>query len=133
MFVFGTCGMSPLLQLHYFYLMPRFCPLGKSKLSLLRKLLVDQLIFTPAIMTHFTTATTAIRGRRVQASQIVSEVKQNLRYQWMVWPFIQTVIFTQLPIMRHVLAINSINVVWMPILLWLRGPTSGYKINNLNS
>jgi len=123
MCVYGGLWLSPFLHVWYGSL-DRVVS-GTGLVQMAKKLAVDQTFAAGLNMFAFYSITGLLEGRDV------GQVKERLEEKWWptmlslwtVWPFVQIVNFTLVPLHRRVLVVNLVGVGWSTYLSFIgNGP-----------
>lgn len=96
---------------HYWYiLLDRWFP-GQSARVVMKKLIVDQLICSPIVITSFLFVTSYLEGRRGKElkAEIMGKGKTLYVAEWVVWPPAQIINFSFVPLRFRVLFDNTVS------------------------
>ncbi|KAG2385977.1 hypothetical protein C9374_003126 [Naegleria lovaniensis] len=120
---FGIVLIGPTLHLWYKFL-DRFVakkyPVGyilsktERTLNAARQMFVDQTIFAPFALFQFLAYMGTIEGKSFDS--ILEKMKQDmwptLIVNWYIWPAVQMLNFTLVPLQYRVLFVNSVSILW---------------------
>jgi protein Mpv17 len=87
----------------------------------MQTMIVDQLVFAPAIITTFFVSTSLMEGKSVP------EVKQKLdrdlltavKGNYLLWPAAQLINFSLVPTKLAVLYVSNVALIWNTYICWL--------------
>eukprot|EP01116_Phalansterium_solitarium_P004838 TRINITY_DN15_c8_g1_i1.p1 TRINITY_DN15_c8_g1~~TRINITY_DN15_c8_g1_i1.p1 ORF type:complete len:246 (-),score=9.56 TRINITY_DN15_c8_g1_i1:396-1133(-) len=116
MTIFGTIALGPFAHFWYRFLDKRFP--DTSGRTILKKVAMDQLLFSPPFYAAFYLSMSTMEGKSP------SESWSHLRQQFLptygadlcVWPIVQAVNFRYVPPRHRVLAVGVVSVFWNAFL-----------------
>ena len=85
--------------------------LPNKKLEIGARVAVDQLVFAPTNLFVFLSTMAVLEGVSPQ-EKLARTYSGALTSNWMVWPFVQVVNFSFVPLDYRVLFVNSLSVFW---------------------
>ncbi|KAG8183471.1 hypothetical protein JTE90_002853 [Oedothorax gibbosus] len=110
--ILGTCFVAPVLRTWYNVLEKAIGTVGKT--VGLRKMLVDQLIFTPFFLVNFLIVSGALQ--RQPWSVIKAKIDQDyftiLKTNYMLWPGAQLITFYVIPIPFRIIFVSFVALLW---------------------
>eukprot|EP01112_Ceratiomyxa_fruticulosa_P010589 TRINITY_DN2811_c0_g1_i1.p1 TRINITY_DN2811_c0_g1~~TRINITY_DN2811_c0_g1_i1.p1 ORF type:complete len:217 (-),score=47.88 TRINITY_DN2811_c0_g1_i1:122-772(-) len=113
----GFCFSGPLLHLWYKAL-EKYVGGGNSTSSVVKKILLDQLVFTPPSFMGFVAVLGTLEGKKPE--QIVNKIQQDmwnvLKVNWIIWPAAQYINFRFVPVDLRVLFVGAISLGWNSFL-----------------
>ncbi|TID26529.1 hypothetical protein E2P81_ATG00999 [Venturia nashicola] len=95
-----------------------------SNATILTRVALDQLIFTPANLLCFLTSQAIMEGSSPKA-KIESTYGTAITKNWMVWPGVQLVNFKVVPLEHRVLVVNVVSLGWNCYLSYLNSQPGG--------
>lgn len=115
--IWALIFMGPVLHYWYTYLDKAV----KGRLSLVKKLLVDQLVFAPTFHTTFMFGTGLLEGNSWKSTVETWRTKiiPTLKANYTLWPAIQSINFTFIPPKLQVLFINCFSLLWNCIITYI--------------
>mmetsp|Transcript_6186 Transcript_6186/g.9724 ORF Transcript_6186/g.9724 Transcript_6186/m.9724 type:complete len:178 (+) Transcript_6186:156-689(+) len=119
MCVYGGLWLSPFL--HGWYGMLDKVFVGSSVGVLAGKLLVDQTIAATANMCMFFTITSVLQGDSLREvkERLDEKLWPTMKTLWCIWPAVQVVNFTLVPLEKRVLVVNCVGVAWSIYLSYM--------------
>ncbi|XP_013914530.1 PREDICTED: peroxisomal membrane protein 2 [Thamnophis sirtalis] len=114
--IYGFLFTGPLS--HYFYLYLEQLVPSDAPFSLLKRLLVDRLIVSPAFLALFFLVMNFLEGKDMSefSKKIKSGYWTSLKMNWKVWTPVQVINFTYVPLQFQVLFGNLVAVLWFAYL-----------------
>lgn len=85
--------------------------LQNKKLEIGARVAADQLIFAPTNLLAFLSTMSVLEGIS-PSEKLAKTYKGALQSNWMVWPFVQVVNFSFIPLDYRVLFVNGLSVFW---------------------
>lgn len=92
--------------------------LKSPKATTAARVALDQGVFAPIAVGAFLSSMAVLEGGSVQ-DKLDKNYKSALTANWMVWPFVQAVNFTFVPLDHRVLFVNVISIGWNCYLSFL--------------
>ena len=104
---------------------------GKGPIiSVIKRVAFDQTVFASFIISYIFFNLAILEGKT--PSEAVNNVRQRLwpalLTNWKVWPFVQFMNFTFIPVPYHMMIVNVVSVFWNTYMSWMQ-TTSVAKIN----
>ncbi|MCL4124989.1 UNVERIFIED_CONTAM: hypothetical protein GTU68_005128 [Idotea baltica] len=123
-FGIGFVVVAPTLRVWYSFLDKKFG--SKSKLGVLKKVAVDQLVFAPCFLGLFLTVVGVTQKKTVQEiqTQIKNDYKDIILTNWTVWPAVQVCNFSFVPLQHQVLVVQIFALLWNTYMAWKTNRTS---------
>ncbi|MBN3275071.1 PXMP2 protein, partial [Polyodon spathula] len=118
--VYGLCVTGPVS--HYFYqCLELFVPSSASH-CILKRLLLDRLVFSPAFLLVFFLAMNFLEGKSWAAFQkrVKTEYWSALKMNWKVWTPFQFININYVPVQFRVLFANLVALFWYAYLASVR-------------
>ncbi|KAK8386602.1 hypothetical protein O3P69_017827 [Scylla paramamosain] len=117
-FALGTFFVAPVLTKWYGLLDHKF---GSGKgISAFKKVASDQLIFAPSFLGVFMSVLGITQGHSIP--HIQQEIKTNYKdiilVNWSVWPAVQIINFSFVPLHHQVLVVQTFALFWNTYLAW---------------
>ncbi|KAM6423333.1 peroxisomal membrane protein 2 [Liasis olivaceus] len=118
--VYGFLFTGPLS--HYFYLYLEQLIPSDAPLALVKRLLVDRLIVSPAFVALFFLVMNFLEGKDMSAfsRKMKSGYWATLKMNWKVWTPVQVINFTYVPLQFQVLFGNLVALLWFAYLASVR-------------
>lgn len=93
---------------------------GGSKAVVLKKVALDQFLFTPVSLCGFLVIINKMQGKkwRFVKEEIEDKYFSILFTNYSVWPFVQLVNFYAVPLRHQVLFVQSVAIFWNAYLSW---------------
>lgn len=82
-----------------------------KKLEIGARVAVDQLVFAPTNLFVFLSTMSILEGVSPR-EKLARTYKSALQGNWMVWPFVQVVNFSFVPVDYRVLFVNGLSIFW---------------------
>lgn len=91
---------------------------GKGRAAVVKKIALDQLVFTPPVTLAFFSVMQCMEGESVDTAvqSSVAKVPPTLAVNWTVWPLIHVCTFGFVPLQYRILFINFANIGWSAFL-----------------
>jgi hypothetical protein len=121
MAIFGGVYVGPLLHYWYTFVLGRYFP-SPSFLTVLKKTILDQTLFATFGCYSFFIGLTLLNGGTLEQghTKVRKELWQTLQANWTIWPVVQLVNFSIVPIQYQVLVVNSVAVFWNAYLSYVQ-------------
>jgi len=108
----GICFSGPVL--HYWYTSLDKIVVGTGRSVYIKKMLLDQGVFAPVVISCFMGIMNTIHGKSLQDTQ--TKIKNDLFYalkaNWMLWPAAQLINFSLVPPNLRVLYTSIVSIFW---------------------
>ncbi|KAF7558772.1 hypothetical protein G7046_g5391 [Stylonectria norvegica] len=111
-FVFGPVATT------WFGFLARNVNAKNKRVEMLARVACDQLAFAPIMIGVFLSSMATMEGNSAK-EKLDKTWWTALKANWMVWPFVQMVNFTFLPLQHRVLFANIISIGWNSYLSWV--------------
>lgn len=108
------------IQRTWFLTLERLLP-PTSKMQILKKLIVDQTIYGPFIIFFFYSLSGTLSGKDISEIKEVIEEKylRTLITGYKVWPFVQAINFTLVPVQLRANFVQGVSLGWNMYLSWM--------------
>ncbi|KAK1156471.1 peroxisomal membrane protein 2-like isoform X1 [Acipenser oxyrinchus oxyrinchus] len=118
--VYGLCVTGPVS--HYFYQCLELLVPSSASHCVLKRLLLDRLIFAPAFLLVFFLAMNFLEGKSWAAFQnrVRTEYWSALKMNWKVWTLFQFININYVPVQFRVLFANLVALFWYAYLASVR-------------
>ncbi|XP_050728735.1 protein Mpv17-like [Eriocheir sinensis] len=117
-FALGTFLVAPILSRWYGFLDQKLG--SRKRISAFKKVALDQGIFAPSFLGVFMCVLGGSQGHSM--AQIEQEIKTNykdiLLVNWSVWPAVQIINFSFIPLHHQVLVVQVFALFWNTYLAW---------------
>ncbi|XP_026572889.1 peroxisomal membrane protein 2 [Pseudonaja textilis] len=103
---------------HYFYLYLEQLIPSDTPFSLIKRLLVDRLVVSPAFLAIFFLVMNFLEGKDLSefSKKVKSGYWTSLKMNWKVWTPVQVINFTYVPLQFQVLFGNLVAILWFAYL-----------------
>ncbi|XP_039213286.1 peroxisomal membrane protein 2 isoform X1 [Crotalus tigris] len=103
---------------HYFYLYLEQLIPSEAPFALVKRLLVDRLIVSPAFLALFFLVMNFLEGKDISAfsKKMKTSYWASLKMNWKVWTPVQVINFTYVPLQFQVLFGNLVAMLWFAYL-----------------
>ena len=110
---FGWFLAAPVLNYQYARILPTIAP-KVTPFSLLTKLSFDQIIFTPIYISYMFIILALLEGKGVEdgVDSVKNKIKPIMGECWKVWPLVQLINLSLIPVKYNLLVINIVQVWW---------------------
>ncbi|KAM4058103.1 peroxisomal protein [Hirsutella rhossiliensis] len=115
-FVFGPVATT------WFGFLARRVNFSNRRIETLARVACDQTLFAPVMIGVFLSSMATMEGASPK-ERLQRTWWPALQTNWMVWPFVQIVNFTFLPLQHRVLFANIISIGWNCYLSWVNSQT----------
>ena len=113
-----TAGVFGPVATTWFGILARRVTLRNPRLETLARVACDQMLFAPVMIGVFLSSMATMEGASAK-ERLDKTWWPALQTNWMVWPFVQFVNFTFLPLQHRVLFANVISIGWNSYLSWV--------------
>ena len=124
MAIIGGPFAAPYAHLWYCKWVPSIMPkiTANPKLQALFSVVGDQLLFTPPLMTSFLFLNDFLLNWNVKSAinNVREKLWRGLKTNWTVWPPVQFINFTLIPVHFRVLFVNIVGLFWSIYLSYLQ-------------
>ncbi|KXJ91403.1 sym-1 [Microdochium bolleyi] len=110
MFAYGGLVFGPVAT-NWFGFLQRNVVLRNKHAEVAARVACDQLIFAPIMINVFLRSMAVMEGTSAQ-EKVDKSYWGALQANWMIWPFVQAVNFTFVPLQFRVLAVNVVSIGW---------------------
>lgn len=117
MVLYGGCVFGPVAT-KWFGFLARRVTLKNLRVEMLARVACDQALAAPVMIGAFLSSMATMEGASAQ-ERLETKWWPALKANWMVWPFVQIVNFTFLPLQHRVLFANVISIGWNSYLSWV--------------
>jgi len=117
MALYGGAIFGPAATTWYAFLQRRI-NLSSRALTIGTRVAMDQLIFTPINMLAFLSSMAIMEGSSPQ-KKLESTYKIAIKKNWQVWPAVQLLNFSVVPLEHRVLLVNVVSLGWNCYLSYL--------------
>lgn len=116
--VFGTFFGGPVFCLWYMKLAKLF---AHTRYAPLKMVACDQLLFAPPFIAYFLTGLELLKGEGLEAikTKLEHDYLEVLKTNYKIWPAVQAVNFTFVPVHFRVVTVNCVAVGWNTYLAWM--------------
>ncbi|XP_052763090.1 protein Mpv17-like isoform X2 [Mya arenaria] len=116
--IFGTFFGGPVFSLWYTRLATSF---GHTKYASLKMVACDQLLFAPPFLAYFLTVMELLKGDRLPEikAKLQDDYPDIIKTNYKIWPAVQALNFTFVPVTYRVLVVNLVAVGWNTYLAWM--------------
>lgn len=92
--------------------------MSNKRVEMLARVAMDQTLFAPTMIAAFLSSMATMEG--VSAKKRLDKSWWSaLQTNWMVWPFVQSINFTFVPLQFRVLFANLVSIGWNCYLSWV--------------
>ncbi|CAG9955175.1 hypothetical protein V2G26_011807 [Clonostachys chloroleuca] len=118
MALYGGVVFGPVVTTWINFLARRVNIAGRPRLETLARVGCDQGAFAPVMIGVFLSSMATMEG--VSAKERLEKTWWTaLKTNWLVWPFVQMINFTFMPLQHRVLFANVISIGWNSYLSWV--------------
>ncbi|KAL3668400.1 hypothetical protein V7S43_006488 [Phytophthora oleae] len=106
---------------------------SKGAASIVKKIAVDQVIFSPPLSLAFFTYAGVSEGKPVRetVASAVAKLPPTLAVNWTVWPLVHVCTFGFVPLQYRILFINVVNIGWSAFLSRMASKGEGSNAHKL--
>ncbi|KAL4218292.1 Protein Mpv17 [Mactra antiquata] len=124
--VFGTFMAGPLFSIWYSRLAKTF---GHTKYAALKMVACDQLLFAPPFIAYFLGTMELFKGEGLQdvKLKLQDDYLTVMKTNYKLWPMVQALNFTFVPIHYRVVVVNMVAVGWNTYLAWMSAKVAPHK------
>eukprot|EP01006_Ploeotia_vitrea_P060153 TRINITY_DN75389_c0_g1_i1.p1 TRINITY_DN75389_c0_g1~~TRINITY_DN75389_c0_g1_i1.p1 ORF type:complete len:266 (-),score=119.09 TRINITY_DN75389_c0_g1_i1:90-887(-) len=125
--VYAVFVFTPLVS-GWYALLAYWFP-GTSITAVLERTLLDQTVFATFILSMLFFCIALLEGRTVNEAvrRIKTNLSDTLRVNWMIWPVVQIVNFSFVPVDSQLLVVNIVNIPWTAYLAMRANGSSSYN------
>lgn len=102
----------------WFGFLARNVNMRNKRVEMLARVACDQALFAPVMIGAFLSSMATMEGVSAQ-ERLNKSWWPALQTNWMIWPFVQMINFTFLPLQHRVLFANIISIGWNSYLSWV--------------
>ncbi|XP_060553543.1 protein Mpv17-like isoform X3 [Ruditapes philippinarum] len=115
--IFGTFFGGPMFSVWYSTLARK---LGHTKYAALKMVACDQLLFAPPFIAYFLIVMELMKGEGLQdiKLKLQDDYGDVMKTNYKIWPAVQAMNFTFVPVHYRVLVVNLVSVGWNTYLAW---------------
>ena len=108
------------IQRTWFLTLERFIP-PTSKIQIVKKLIVDQLVYGPFIIFSFYSLSGALAGNSLNDVKLMLQERylKTVFTGYKVWPFVQAINFTFVPLQNRANFVQAVGLCWNMYLSWM--------------
>ncbi|OAA37683.1 Mpv17/PMP22 [Metarhizium rileyi] len=117
MALYGGCVFGPVATT-WFGFLARNIRFKNPRVETLARVACDQTLFAPVMIGAFLSSMATMEGASAK-ERLEKTWWPALKTNWMVWPFVQTINFTFLPLQHRVLFANIVSIGWNSYLSWV--------------
>ncbi|XP_038067899.1 mpv17-like protein [Patiria miniata] len=118
MAVIGGCAFGPIGYYWYRWL-DKVLP-GTAKLTVVKKVISDQLVSAPLFIAIFYAGSSAMEGKKDVFAELKEKFPQTFAASCCFWPIAQTFNFFFLPNHMRVVYVASVSLVWSNFLCFMK-------------
>lgn len=118
MALYGGCVFGPVATTWFNLLARKITIPGRPRLETLARVGCDQGAFAPVMIGVFLSSMATMEGASPK-ERLEKTWWTALKTNWMIWPMVQFVNFTYLPLQHRVLFANIISIGWNSYLSWV--------------
>ena len=110
---FGWFLAAPVLNYQYARILPMISP-KTTPSAILTKLSFDQIIFTPVYISYIFIILALLEGKRIEdgVDSVKNKMRPTMIQCWKVWPLVQLINLSLIPVKYNLLVINIVQVWW---------------------
>ncbi|KAF4975238.1 hypothetical protein FZEAL_7945 [Fusarium zealandicum] len=117
MVLYGGCVFGPVATT-WFGFLARSVNVKNKRLEIAARVACDQLLFAPVMISVFLSSMATMEGKNPK-ERLERTWWTALKANWMVWPFVQVINFSFIPLHHRVLFANVISIGWNSYLSWV--------------
>ncbi|XP_022102429.1 mpv17-like protein [Acanthaster planci] len=118
MAVIGGCAYGP-LGFYWYRWLDKALP-GTAKLTVMKKVIVDQCVSAPVFIAIFFTGSSIMEGKKDIFAELKDKFPQTYAASCCFWPIAQTFNFFFLPSHMRVVYVASASLVWSNFLCFMK-------------
>ncbi|KAF4507490.1 hypothetical protein G6O67_003982 [Ophiocordyceps sinensis] len=111
----------------WFGFLARRVNFSNRRVETLARVACDQTLFAPVMIGVFLSSMATMEGASPK-ERLARTWWPALQTNWMVWPFVQMINFTFLPLQHRVLFANVISIGWNCYLSWVNSQTPATEV-----
>ena len=117
---FGCFMAAPVLNFHYGTIL-QWVSTKTTPLAILLKVTVDQTLFAPFFLTYVFITLPLMEGKTLEDGKksVKEKMWPSLLVNWKIWPLVQFLNFSLIPVRYHLLVVNSVAVWWNAYISWM--------------
>lgn len=116
--IFGTVAQGPMLTLWYRWLDKNY--IGIKPITIIKKLSLDQFLFTPVLYVTFYISMSAMERREHIFEELVTKFPKTFLVSCIFWMPVQTGNFIFVPPMYRVIYMGCAAFFWVTILCYIK-------------
>ena len=111
---------APVLNFHYGTILQWISP-KTTPLATLAKVTVDQTMFAPFFISFIFVTLSLMEGKSIEEGKLSVKEKlwPSLLVNWKIWPLVQFLNFSLIPVRYHLIVVNFVAVWWNAYLSWM--------------
>ncbi|QUC21505.1 uncharacterized protein UV8b_05748 [Ustilaginoidea virens] len=125
MALYGGCFFGPVATT-WFRFLARNVTFRHPRVETLARVACDQALFAPVMIGAFLGSMATMEGASAK-ERLETTWWSALKTNWLVWPFVQTINFTFLPLQHRVLFANVVSIGWNSYLSWVNSQSKGHS------
>ncbi|KAI5791954.1 hypothetical protein EDC01DRAFT_103259 [Geopyxis carbonaria] len=114
---YGGCIFGP-AAVQWYKVLEKYVKAPQPLVQAGLRVAADQLVFAPINMGVFFTVITTLEGGDLK-KKLDDSYWKGLKANWMLWPAVQTVNFTMVPLQHRVLVVNLVSLGWNSYLSFI--------------
>lgn len=111
----------------WFGFLARRVNFSNRRVETLARVACDQTLFAPVMIGVFLSSMATMEGASPK-ERLARTWWPALQTNWMVWPFVQMINFTFLPLQHRVLFANVVSIGWNCYLSWVNSQTPATEV-----
>ncbi|KAK5992721.1 Protein SYM1 [Cladobotryum mycophilum] len=129
MALYGGCVFGPAATTWLGFLARRVTH-KHPRIETLARVACDQILFAPVAIGAFLSSMAVMEGTSAQ-ERLQTTWWPALQTNWMVWPFVQCINFTFVPLQYRLLFANVISIGWNSYLSWVNSQHVNHKVEDI--
>ncbi|CZT25383.1 probable glomerulosclerosis protein Mpv17 [Ramularia collo-cygni] len=126
---YGGCIFGPAATMWFRVLQNRVVIKNSPHLTTLARVAADQCLFATGNLFFFLSTMAVMEGKSPK-DKLAQTYTMALKKNWMVWPAVQFVNFTFVPLHHRVLVVNVVSLGWNCYLSFLNSQPGGAHVAN---